>query len=161
MLPWKWILWKIGKLYPLFFLAFFKELSGDFLLVHDTKGHLILVNVQSASKVAGFNIYFNGSMIYRCETLRNLPPACGHPQHCRCEACLYVSLSLCLFILMKCKYSQLFWVLIDTVRELCFYREMATSNGVHDRLLHRLESQFIVNGHGCHVWTSGTPNSRG
>ena len=115
MLPWKWILWKIGKLYPLFFLAFFKELSEDFLLVHDTKGHLILVNVQSASKVAGFNIYFNGSMIYRCETLRNLTPACGHPQHCRCEACLYVSLSLCLFILMKCKYSQLFRVLIDTV----------------------------------------------
>ena len=69
MLPWKWILWKIGKLYPLFFLAFFKELSGDFLLVHDTKGHLILVNVQSASKVAGFNIYFNGSMIYRCDWL--------------------------------------------------------------------------------------------
>ena len=76
MLPWKWILWKIGKLYPLFFLAFFKELSGDFLLVHDTKGHLILVNVQSASKVAGFNIYFNGSMIYRCETITCRSSAC-------------------------------------------------------------------------------------
>ena len=103
-------------------------------------------------------------MIYRCETLRNLSPACGNPQHCRCETCLYVSLSLCLFILVKCKYSQLVRVITDTrpwIILIYFYTEMATGNSVHDRLLHRLKTQFIVNERGCHVWTGGAPNSSG